>query len=586
MQSKVLNRIGKFIRNAFFIGINSRGASIQFSVIILVLLCVLSGCTSKTPMSQPTDGKRAGTRRSEPATIDFVDVTDSLGVDFKYQNDEQAKHYTILESIGGGVAIWDFDLNGHEDLFFPGGGTFLKGKKIVGSPSVLFSQMSAGRFENASLNSKIAPSRFYSHGCTVADFDNDGFPDIVVTGYGGILCWHNSGDGTFEEISQQSGLIDPSWSTSAGWGDLNGDGYLDLYLAHYVDWTFENHPLCADSSGRKDVCPPRRFTGLDDRVFFSNADGTFRDATQEAGLVSNGKGLGVVLGDVDNDSDLDVYVANDTTNNFLYLNDGEGKFQEAALVRGVAVDDEATANGSMGVDLGDFNQDGLPDIWVANYESEAFALYKNIGNGQFLYASRETGVSAIGDIFVGFGTQFGDFDSDGDEDLVVANGHVIHFPKHTTVRQQPLILENRSSQFSRLKFEEANYLSQLHYGRGVAIGDLDNDGDLDLVFANCNERSAILENQSKARSQWVKIRLIGTESNRDAIGARLVFHTDQGDISRFIKGGGSYLSQSSYVVHCGFPKEARVNGVTIFWPSGRTQTHSPIQQNHSFTLIE
>lgn len=537
-------------------------------------------------MNQSADGKRTEEVRVTPSTINFIDVTDKLGVDFKYQNDEKAESYAILESIGGGLAIWDFDLNGHEDLFFPGGGAFLEEKKTVGSPSVLFSQISADRFENVSSNSKIASSPYYSHGCTVADFDNDGFPDIVVTGYGGILCWHNSGDGTFEEISQQSGLIDPSWSTSAGWGDLNGDGYLDLYLAHYVDWTFDNHPVCADSSGKQDVCPPRQFIGLDDRVFFNNADGTFRDATQEAGLIPNGKGLGVVLGDVDGDLDLDVYVANDTTNNFLYLNDGEGKLQESALVRGVAVDDEATANGSMGVGIGDFNQDGLPDLWVANYESEAFALYKNIGNGQFLYASRETGVSAIGNIFVGFGTQFGDFDFDGDEDLVVANGHVIHYPKHTTVRQQPLILENRSGQFARLKFEETNYLSKLHYGRGVATGDLDNDGDLDLVFANCNERAAILENQSNAPSQWVKIRLIGTESNRDGIGTRLVFHTDLGDISRFVTGGGSYLSQSSYLVHCGVPTKVDLKGVTIYWPSGKTQSESKIQQNQLSTFIE
>lgn len=571
---------------SIFIEEKIRGVSIQFLFIILFLLSISFGCTSKKPVNQSADGKQTEEVRVTPSTINFVDVTDNLGVDFKYQNDEKAESYAILESIGGGVAIWDFDLNGHEDLFFPGGGTFLEGKKTVGSPSVLFSQISAGRFENVSSNSKVAPSPYYSHGCTVADFDNDGFPDIVVTGYGGILCWHNSGDGTFEKISQQSGLIDPSWSTSAGWGDLNGDGYLDLYLAHYVDWTFDNDPVCADASGKQDVCPPRRFVGLDDRVFFNNADGTFRDATQEAGLIPNGKGLGVVLGDVDGDLDLDVYVANDTTNNFLYLNDGEGKLQESALIRGVAVDDEATANGSMGVDIGDFNQDGLPDLWVANYESEAFALYKNIGNGQFLYASRETGVSAIGNIFVGFGTQFGDFDSDGDEDLVVANGHVIHYPKHTTVRQQPLILENRSGQFTRLTFEETSYLSKLHYGRGVATGDLDSDGDLDLVFANCNERAAILENQSNSPSQWVKIRLIGTESNRDGIGAHLVFHTDLGDISRFVTGGGSYLSQSSYRVHCGVPTEVDLKGVTIYWPSGKTQSESKIQQNQLSTFIE
>lgn len=523
-----------------------------------------------------------------PATsnIKFVDITDSLGIEFAYQNDQQAETYAILESIGGGVAVWDYDLNGFADLLFPGGGSFTEGKQLAGLPSVLFSQVAAGQYVNQSLNSGIASSPYYSHGCSVADYDNDGFPDLVVTGYGGILCWHNQGDGTFEEVAQPSGLIDPSWSTSAGWGDLNGDGALDLYLAHYVDWSFENDPVCGDPSGTRDVCPPRQFTGLDDRVFFSNGDGTFRDASQEAGLVEKGKGLGVILGDVDGDLDLDIYVANDTTNNVLYLNDGKGNLQEAGLARGVAVDDQAVPNGSMGVDLGDFNADGLPDLWVANYESEAFALYKNIGKGQFLYASRETGVSAIGNLFVGFGTQFGDFDSDGDEDIIVTNGHVIHTPRHTTVKQLPLLLENQAGQFQRLTFDKTNYLGQRHYGRGVVTDDLDNDGDLDLVFANCNERAAVLENQTQPQSQSLQIRLVGTESNRDGVGARLTFHTSNGDFSRFVTGGGSYLSQGSYVVHCGLPPGEEIQGITIHWPSGKTETETKLLLNQRLTFIE
>ena len=551
-----------------------------------MLLAVLFGCRSEAPVGPSEDKQETEAATHSPSPLRFVDITDSLGIEFKYQNDQQANTYAILESIGGGVAVLDYDLNGQDDLFFPGGGSFNGGKQLTGRPSVLFSQVSAGQFVNQSLNSGIAPSPYYSHGCTVADYDNDGFPDLVVTGYGGILCWHNLGDGTFEEVAQVSGLIDPSWSTSAGWGDLNGDGALDLYLAHYVDWSFENDPVCGDPSGTRDVCPPRQFTGLDDRVFYSNADGTFRDASQEAGLVEKGKGLGVILGDVDGDLDLDIYVANDTTNNVLYLNEGKGKLLEAGLARGVAVDDQAVANGSMGVDLSDFNTDGLPDLWVANYESEAFALYKNIGKGQFLYASRETGVSAIGNLFVGFGTQFGDFDSDGDEDIVVTNGHVIHLPRHTTVKQLPLVLENQAGQFQRLNFDKADYLGQLHYGRGVVADDLDQDGDLDLVFANCNERAAVLENQTQTGASWLQIRLVGTESNRDGIGARLTIHTSKGDISRFVTGGGSYLSQGTYVEHFGVPSDVEVQGITVHWPSGKTQTESKMILNQRFTFIE
>lgn len=548
-------------------------------------MLVLVGCTSEKPAEPELTKRSESTTVSSP--IRFAEITEKAGVEFEYHNDEESDSFAILESLGGGVAVWDYDLNGLPDLFFPGGGTIFPDKQPTGLPSVFFSQVAPGTYQNRTASAGIAASPHYSHGCSVADFDNDGFPDLVVTGYGGILCWHNLGDGTFEEISREAGLIDPSWSSSAGWGDLNGDGALDLYLAHYVDWSIENNPACGAETGARDVCPPRRFTGLDDRVFYSNADGTFRDATQEAGLVPQGKGLGVVLGDVDNDQDTDVYVANDTTNNFLYLNDGEGQLKESALSRGVAVDDQAVANGSMGIDLGDYNGDGMPDLWVANYESEAFALYKNLGAGQFLYASRESGVISIGNLFVGFGTKYGDFDSDGDEDIVVANGHVVHFPRHATVRQLPLLLENDQGQFRRLSFGKNDYLGQPHYGRGVVTGDLDHDGDLDLVFANCNERAAILENQTESEGDWIQLHLIGTESNRNAIGATVVLHTSAGDQFRYVTGGGSYLSQSAYTVHAGIPQGAELNGVTVYWPSGKVSEEQRINtKNQMYNLIE
>ena len=551
----------------------------------IVWLILSTGCGSQSQVQPPSSVRQ--TVDDSPSHMRFVDRTETLGIDFVYQNGEAANKYTILESIGGGVAICDYDLNGLDDLLFPGGGLFSSENQLSGLPTALFSQVSSDQFVNQSLNSGIAAARYYSHGCSVADYDNDGFPDVVITGYGGILVWHNLGDGTFEEVSELSGLIDPSWSTSAGWGDLNGDGALDLYLTHYVDWSFKNDPLCGDAAKPQDVCPPRRFKGLDDRVFFSNGDGAFHDATKKAGLVSAGKGLGVVLGDLDEDLDLDIYVGNDTTDNFLYLNQGQGNFQEAALVRGVAVDDEAVANGSMGVDIGDYNGDGQPDLWVANYEADRFALYKNIGSGQFLYASRETGVGTIGKLFVGFGTKFGDYDSDGDEDIIVSNGHVIRYPKHTTVRQLPLLLENRGGRFQRLTFDEKSYLGMLHHGRGLATGDLDQDGDLDLVFANCNERATILDNQTETDSKSIQVRLVGTKSNRDGIGARIVFHTSQGDISRYVTGGGSYLSQNRYLVHCALPSDATMEAFTVYWPSGkRSVCDEPLANGPLYNYVE
>jgi hypothetical protein len=365
-------------------------------------------------------------------------------------------------------------------------------------------------------------------------------------------------------------LTDRSWSSSAGWGDLDGDGVLDLYLAHYVDWSPTNHPRCQGASrDMADVCPPRKFEGLDDAVYLGNGDGTFRDGTHDVGLKPGGKGLGVVLADLDHDGDLDVYVANDTVDNFLYVNDGHGHFAETGLSSGTAVDDKGNPNGSMGVSVLDFDGDELLDLWVANYEDETFALYRNENRGLFRHVSSQVGLGALGTLLVGFGTVCGDFDGDGDEDIAVANGHVIHQPRNAPVKQEPLILLNdQKKRLVRATFPEGTYLATPHAGRGLAMGDLDNDGDLDLVFANTNEPAAVLLNSGDASAHWLKLQLVGTVSNRDAIGARCVIHTSDGTQLRHRYGGGSYLSSSDRVVHFGITSRATLESIEIHWPSG------------------
>jgi hypothetical protein len=281
---------------------------------------------------------------------------------------------------------------------------------------------------------------------------------------------------------------------------------------------------------------------------------------------------------------LDIYVANDTTDNFLYVNDGRGTLTEVGAIRGVALDHEGIANGSMGVDVCDFNADGLADLWVANYEREAFALYRNEGAGQFLHVSQSTGITALGGLFVGFGTACADLDRDGDEDFAVANGHVIKYPEASPRRQLPLLLCNQGKRFQRVAFPADSYFSKPHEGRGLAIGDLDQDGDLDLVVSHLNDPVAVLENRTPG-GNWVGARLIGVASPRDAIGARLILHTSRGDQVRRVKGGGSYLSHSSSLVFWGLPENAEVRGATIHWPSGRTQ-HVAAEPNQVFTIVE
>jgi len=569
--------------------------AVALSVLVII---VVSGCKPRN--SEPGEsvasmgsdqasvqGRVVQEDQSGPSAFQLTDVTNQWGVDFSYRNGEDKGHYAIIESLGGGLAVLDFDRDGRPDLFCPGGGTF-KDEVPVGFPGQLFRNLDAVEMRAvADEAGEGFPARCYNHGAFAADFNNDGFPDVLVTGYGGLHLWQNQGDGTLIEVHSPAGLDDRQWSSAAGWGDFNNDGALDLYVAHYVDWSFDNHPFCRDRSAvERDICPPREFAGLPDTLYLSNQDGTFRDATEQSQLRGDGKGLGVLVADLDNNGLVDIYVANDTTDNFLYTNDGDASFREIATIAGVATDRTGVPNGSMGVDLLDFNQSGRPDIWVTNYEREDFALYRNEGPGAFLHVSDIAGLNVLGGLFVGFGTVCADLDLDGQEDIMVNNGHVIIHPTSSPRAQLPLVMMANNRRFQRMRFEDVSYMMMPHEGRGLALADLDGDGDLDAIFSNLNAPLAILRNDLLSPSNWLQVHLVGTRSARDAIGAAVTATVGDRQLLRMRKGGGSYMSTSQEALAWGLGAAQRVEKLTVRWPSGTETILENIDGNQTLVLVE
>jgi RNA polymerase sigma factor (sigma-70 family) len=524
----------------------------------------------------------------------FRDMTaESTGIHFTYQNGEEADQYTILESLGGGVALIDYDRDGLLDIFLPGGGEFVgeDKKEIKGRPCKLFKNLGRWTFKDVTAEVGLDHIPLYTHGAAVTDYDCDGWPDLLVTGYGGVMLFHNEPDGKggrrFVDVTNQAGLTDKRWATSAAWADLDGDGYPDLYLCHYVDWSMDNNPICdAQGKGTRDICPPRQFKSLSHTLYRNNGDGTFTDVSKEAGLRPRdaseeaGKGTGVVIVDVDGDGKPDIYVANDTVDNFLYLNHsapGKIRLEEVGMHAGVARDDRGTPNGSMGLDAADFNGSGKPSIWVTNYEAELHALYVNMCDRNkmlFRFGTQAAGIAALGQTYVGHGTGFLDIDNDGWEDLFISNGHTIRHPIGALRQQRPVLLRNLGNgKFANITAQGGEYFRTEHLGRGVAVGDLDNDGRPDLVISHLNEPVVLLRNVADTEQHWLGIELIGKD-HHDVVGARVVVEIGDRKLTRFAKGGGSYLSSGDRRLLFGLGKAKQIDRLTVFWPNGQEQQWS------------
>ncbi|MCX7420263.1 MAG: CRTAC1 family protein [Planctomycetia bacterium] len=570
--------------------------TVQLSLIALVMF--VAGCpqSSTAPVPPTTLVGSSGGKSNGPlpdSPIRFEEVTDRSGVKFSYRNGDEAGEVAILESLGGGVGLFDYDGDGDLDLCLPGGGHHSDKKadgkrEVLGWPHAIYRNDGDWHFTDVTSQAAVPMSSHYTHGAAAADFDNDGFCDVLITGFGGLQFLHNHGDGTFEEIAKSAEMTDALWSSSAAWGDFNKDGALDVYVAHYVDWSFDKHPFCpGPKKGDRESCPPREFEGLPDVLYLSNGDGTFRDASKEGGLRPDGKGLGVLTADLDLDGDVDVYVGNDTVANFLLRNDGSGKFQEVGLISGTAVNQTGSPDGSMGVDVGDFNLDGVPDLWVVNFERESIALYRNEGNCQFQHVSQGSGITAVGALYVGWGTAFCDFDKDGDEDTFVSNGHVIRYPENAPINQKPLLFNNlKGKRMENIASVVGPYFNTGHQGRGSAAGDIDRDGDVDLVISRMNQPVALLSNTTVVPNHWISFKLVGRTSPRYPIGAVVRIKTPHGERVRQIKGGTSYGSTVDPHLFFGLGESSTIESATITWPSGEIQSLTQLSGDKSWVVRE
>ncbi|HVW02377.1 MAG TPA: CRTAC1 family protein [Planctomycetaceae bacterium] len=549
------------------------------------MLAFAAGCFEARPPAPPP----ADTAPTPPPSSSFrlANRAEGLRPAFQYHNGDRPDRSAILELVGGGIALIDFDRDGRLDIFAPGGGDYAGERALAGRPAALFRSQGNWEYANCATTAGAAADEFWSHGAAAGDFDNDGFPDLLVTGYGGLQLLHNAGDGTFVSCAAVTGLDDRMWSTSAAFGDVDGDGNLDLYVTHYVDWSFDNDPLCVAPNGMYDRCSPLRYEALPDTLYVSGGDGTFTDRSQAAGLRTDGKGLGVVMADLDVDGDLDIYVANDTNANFLYRNDGHGVFEECAVAGGAAFNDLGNPDGSMGITVGDYDNDGLPDLLVSNYEQESIALYHNLGQCRFEHVSQALGVTDVGYLYVGFGVCFFDADCDGDEDVFMADGHVFRFDRNAPVRQLPVLLENQAGRrFRNVAGRAGPYLETPHIARGAARGDLDGDGLPDLVVSQIDEPLSVLQNQTERRHLSFAVRLIGSESNRDAIGARLTLETSSGRQYRQETSGESYLSQSDRTILWGVPAGTQMRALVVEWPNGVRQELTDVAAGQLRTLRE
>ena len=572
-----------------------------FSSLLFVLVLTSINCTDKVTAPPKSSSSVPDERRylgdstdnivaPKPGRAWWVDETDRSGIRFVYQNGRDGGHFTILESVGGGAALLDFDQDGDVDVFIPGGGSISTSKpiEILGLPAGLFSNQGDGKFTDVSNLVESIPRPCYSHGAFASDYNRDGYPDVLVTGYQGCQLLKNEQGKRFVDVTTSAKLDSPEWTTAAAWADVDRDGWADLMTVGYVQWNNEVDAFCGDTQTKtRDVCPPQNYAATRQHLFRNNRDGTFTEIANAFGSDAIGKGLGVVATDVNDDGWVDFYVANDQVANQLYLGGPTFPWHDSGVAAGVSGSEFGAPEGSMGVDAADYDGDGRPDLWVTNYELEDNSLYQNRGQNQFSHATVRAGLGGNGRPYVGFGTGFADFDMDGWLDLFVINGHVLYSTGRSAYLEPPILLHNvpagTQRRFKDVSIEHGGpWFQKRIAGRGAAVGDLDNDGDLDLIVVRQNEPVSVLINQLQP-ADWVRLDLRGTTSDPDAIGSVVKAQIEGREIVRHIRSGSGYLSQFDQRIH--LPVKEAVD-ITVTWPTGKSERFSRLKPRATHRIQE
>jgi hypothetical protein len=540
-------------------------------------------------LALPSFTRLAGALALPPA-YQFEEIPAAVsGITWTHSNGKSAEKY-LPETTGAGCAFFDYDGDGWMDIYLVNSGKCDFFNPNPPLRNALYRNNRDGTFTDVTEKAGVAAGGF-GQGVAVGDYDGDGFPDLYVTQYGRSILYHNNGDGTFTDVTEKAGVAAPGWSSSAVWFDYDNDGRLDLFVCRFVDFDKSKHLPC-EADNKPGYCIPKLYKPMASWLFHNNGDGTFTDVSESSGIGKYlGKAWGAVATDINNDGRLDLFVANDTTANFLFMNRGNGRFEEVGAVAGVAYSEAGRPRSGMGVDSADFNQDGWMDLFVANIDHEMYSLYQNNHDETFDDRAGPTGIGSATRLMSGWGLKFFDYDNDGNLDLFLSNGNPDDLIKvyHQDVDyEEPLLLFHGSAKggFENVSQTSGPVFARSLSARGLAIGDFNNDGAVDVLISVNGGAPVLLRNNAGKQNHWIGLTLVGSKSNRDAVGARVTYQAGDLKRSRMKTGGGSFLSSHDPRLVLGLGQRTKVDFFEIKWPSGMVQRFADLPIDRYLTVVE